>query len=149
MERHAVQIYLEAHIPLSRAMGTRVLEADGDHVLLEAPLEPNLNHRGTGFGGSVATLAILAGWTLVHLRLRAEGVDARTVIQRSDVAYRRPVRDAFQARVVAPDQGTWDRFRRALRRFGKGRVPLRVQVLCDGGVVAEMEADYVSEAASA
>ena len=84
METGAVEAYLHEHIPLSAAMGTRVVRADPAEVRLEAPLEPNLNHRATAFGGSVAALAILAGWTVVHLRLRTEGVEARTVIQRSD-----------------------------------------------------------------
>lgn len=149
METHAVETYLWEHIPLSEAMGTRVVEAGEKGVLLEAPLEPNLNHRGTGFGGSVATLAILAGWTLVHLRLRADGVEARTVIQQSDVTFLLPVDDAFQARAVAPEAAAWRKFRRSLHRFGRGRVALRVEILCGDRVVARMDADYVSESVSA
>lgn len=149
MDTQAVETYLRKHIPLSGAMGTRVVEAGENEVLLEAPLEPNLNHRGTGFGGSVATLAILAGWTLVHLRLRADGVEARTVIQQSDVTFLLPVDGAFQARAVAPDAAAWRKFRRSLHRFRRGRIALRVQILCDHRVVAQMDADYVSEAATA
>jgi len=149
MDAPALERYLQEHIPLSAAMATTVVKATPEEVLLGAALEPNLNHRNTAFGGSVGALAILAGWTLVHLRLRADGVDARTVVQRSDVSYLHPVADDFQARALPPDPEAWRRFRRALKRFGRGRVAVRVEVLCGGELVAELDGDYVSLLANA
>lgn len=148
MDAAGLEAYLREHIPLSAAMDARVVAASAEEVVLSVPLEPNLNHRKTAFGGSVAALAILAGWALVHLRLRGDGVEARTVIQRSDVTYLHPVGDAFQARAVAPDPDAWRRFRKALKRFGRGRVVVRAQVLSGGTVVAELDGDYVSLPAS-
>lgn len=143
MDSAGVQAYLHAHIPLSAAMGTRVVEAGPTSVRLTAPLEPNLNHRATAFGGSVAALAILAGWTLVHLRLRSEGIEARTVIQRSDVSYVEAVEGAFEARALPPSDQQWTRFRGMLDRWGRGRVRVRVGVYHEGTRVAELDGDYV------
>ena len=109
MDQTAVERYLHDHIPLSAAMGARVLSAIPEGVVLQAPLEPNLNHRDTDFGGSVAAMAVLAGWTLVHIRLRAEGMEARTVIQRSDVTYLHRWRRRSRPRR-----------RRRIRRRGRG-----------------------------
>jgi len=148
MDAPGLEAYVREHIPLSAAMDVRVLAASPEEVVLGAALAPNLNHRNTAFGGSVAALAILTGWALVHLRLRGDGVEARTVIQRSDVTYLHPVTDAFEARAVAPDADAWRRFRRALKRFGRGRVVVRAEVLCRGVVVAELDGDYVSLPAS-
>ena len=69
-----LQLYLHQHIPLSAAMQVRVLAATPDEVLLQAPLAPNINHRETVFGGSASALAILAAWSLVHTRMRAQGL---------------------------------------------------------------------------
>ena len=52
MDTPEVQTYLHDHIPLSAAMGAGVSQADTEIVRLSAPLEPNLNHRATAFGGS-------------------------------------------------------------------------------------------------
>lgn len=60
MTPEALRTYLHDHIPLSRAMAVEVVEASANHVLLEAPLAPNINMHGTMFGGSSATLALLA-----------------------------------------------------------------------------------------
>ena len=61
-------------------MQVAVVSAAADAVTLSAPLAPNINHRSTAFGGSVSTLAILSAWSLVNLRLRAEGLRSRLVI---------------------------------------------------------------------
>lgn len=144
MEPAALQRYLLLHIPLSGAMATQVVEGSPERVVLEAPLTPNLNHRNTAFGGSVSALAVLAGWALVHLRLRDDGHAARTVIQRSDVAYLAPVTDAFQARALPPGDKEWARFLRSLTRWGRGRIGIRVEVFCREKRVAEMTGEYVA-----
>lgn len=144
MDRSGVERYLHDHIPLSAAMGARVVRAAPEGVVLEAPLEPNLNHRDTAFGGSVAAMAILAGWTLVHVRLRAEGVEARTVIQRSDVAYLHPVEEAFQASAEAPDPAAWTRFLRTLERWERARIQVETAVTCGGREVARLRGEYVT-----
>jgi len=144
MQARAFQRYLHEHIPLSAAMGTRVVEAGPGTVVLEAPLAPNLNHRGTAFGGSVSALAILAGWGLVHLRLRDQGLRTHTVVQRSAVSYLRPVEAPFQARASTPSPHAWDRFVKSLRRWGRGRIRVDVEVTCSGVEVATVDGSYVA-----
>ena len=61
-----LQASLHERIPLSRAMGVRVLRAEPGGVVVEAPLAPNVNHSGTVFGGSASAVALLAAWALVE-----------------------------------------------------------------------------------
>ncbi|MEJ2205976.1 MAG: YiiD C-terminal domain-containing protein [Gemmatimonadota bacterium] len=144
MNVDSLQAYLHRHIPLCAAMGTRVAKVDPATVRLVAPLESNLNHRATAFGGSVAALAILAGWALVHVRLRSEGIDVHTVIQRSQVEYVEAIGGAFEARAIAPSESRWLRFRSMLDRWGRGRVGIRVEVWCGAALAAVLEGDFVS-----
>ncbi len=139
-----MEAYLHEHIPISKGMGCRVVRASPDEVLLEAPLEPNLNHRATAFGGSISALAILTGWALVHYRLRLEGLDVRTVIQESGVRYDAPVRDVFQARCAAPPPPLWARFVKTIRRRGKGRVRVDIELMSGGQSVGSCSGTYVS-----
>ena len=97
MNSAELESYLHAHIPLSSAMGVTVRSANDEAVVLHAPLGPNINHRDTVFGGSASALAILAGWSLVHLRLTKEGVSPRIVIQRNTVEYNAPMLGDFDA----------------------------------------------------
>ena len=139
-----MEAYLHEHIPISAAMECRVLRTSPVDVLLEAPLTPNLNHRATAFGGSLSALAILAGWAMVHFRLRAEGLEVRTVIRESGVRYDKPVRGPFQALCLAPPADAWERFVRTLRRRGKGRIRVEVQLSSDGRSVGSYSGTYVA-----
>ena len=77
MTPQALQTYLHQHIPLSQAMDVTVVEASPHQVVLSAPLAPNINHRDTVFGGSASAVAILAAWSMLHLRLSAQGLGSR------------------------------------------------------------------------
>ena len=144
MSKDEVEAYLREHIPLSAGMAIDVLEAGPGGVTIQAPLGPNVNHRSTAFGGSVAALAILAGWTLVHVRLRAEGLIAQTVIQSSSVHYDAPIHGAFRAVTDPVEPREWSRFVRGITKHGKGRVHVSAGVLADGVRAATFTGAYVA-----
>ena len=103
-------------------MGVSVVEASSSQVVLSAPLAPNINHRDTVFGGSASAVAILAAWSMLHLRLSAEGLGSRLVIQRNTMDYLAPIDGTFTAVALAPAPETWQLFTRMLRRKGLGRI---------------------------
>jgi thioesterase domain-containing protein len=70
MELAELERYLHQHIPLSEAMQVSVVEVHPEHVVLSAPLAPNINHRETVFGGSASAVAILAhGIAFIPMKL--------------------------------------------------------------------------------
>lgn len=120
--------YLHRHIPLTKAMQLRVVQVHPDRVVLAAPLAPNINHRETVFGGSIAAVATLAAWSLVHVRLRGLGLESRLVIHRNTMEYRRPITGEFTARADIRDEAAWKRFVETFRRRGKARIRVQAQV---------------------
>ena len=137
--------YLHGQIPLAKAMGVRVLRADGAGVLLSAPLEPNLNHRQTFFGGSAAALATLAAWGLAHERLLEQaGLDVHLVIQRSSMEYLEPAAAEVEAECTAPPDKEWERLVRTIARWGKGRIELEVELRAEGSVIGSFEGSFVA-----
>lgn len=147
-DAHALRRYLHEHIPLAAAMAIEVQAAHEDAVILGAPLAPNINHRDTAFGGSVAALAILAAWSLLHLRLRAAGITNRLVIQRSAVDYDLPIAAAFSARATLADRGSWEPFTRLLQRRGKARIAVLATLGYEGRIAARFAGDFVALAGS-
>jgi thioesterase domain-containing protein len=121
--------YLHSNIPLSEMMGVRVTMATPEQVLLAAPLAPNINHHQTVFGGSGAVLATLAAWTLLHVRLKHEQINAQLVIQRSSMEYDRPILGDFQAVSRFADKAAWNRFRSMLERRGRARITVNAYLL--------------------
>jgi thioesterase domain-containing protein len=139
-----VQSYLHQHIPISSAMGVRVLVATRAGITLGAPLAPNINHRATVFGGSVSAVAILAAWAWLHWALRDAGLTARLVIQRNTVEYLAPVAGDFEARCAGVSEAAFEKFEQQFRRLGKARVTLAAELIFEQKVAAEFEGDYVA-----
>ncbi len=124
MQAAALEAYLHEHLPISQAMGVRVVSASEESIRLRAPLAPNINHRDTVFGGSATSLALFAAWSLVHTRLEAEGFTGRLVIQRHTMSFDLPMAGDFEAVSYLEPPDGWAPFMRGLTH--KGRARLRV-----------------------
>lgn len=144
MDATTLEKYLHGHIPLSAAMGVRVLLATPARVELAAPLAPNINHHETVFGGSASALAILCAWSLLHVRMLGAGVRARLVIQRNEMSYDEPILGDFTATCELEDESAWERFLRMFERRGRARITLRARLECGSRRVAGFEGDFVA-----
>jgi thioesterase domain-containing protein len=142
--------YLHRTIPLSRAMQVTVLELSDERVTLAAPLAPNVNHRGTVFGGSACTLATLAAWSLLHWRLKDWLPATSVVLQRNSMNYERPVAGDFSARASLAPGALWQLFLRTLERRGRARISMSARLfwgeLAAGDFIGEFVA--LTEAAA-
>jgi thioesterase domain-containing protein len=144
MSANEVERYLHEHIPLSKAMAVSVVSVEPDAVVLRAPLAPNLNHRETVFGGSASAVAILAAWSLLHARLRSEGVASRLVIQRNTMEYERPIPGDFTARASLERPEHWQQFIRMLARKGKARITVCSVLEHAGQAVGRLTGEFVA-----
>lgn len=139
----ALADFLHGHIPLSRAMNVTAASASADEVVLEAPLEPNINVHGTMFGGSAATLGLLAAWSVLHLRLEVEGIANQLVIHRTEMEYLRPIVGTARA-VARLDGADWDGFLHTLGRRGKARLTVRAELIYEGEIAARLVGEFVA-----
>lgn len=136
--------YVHEHIPLSRTMGVEVVSASSSHVKLTALFEPNVNHQCTVFGGSASAVAILAAWTLMHVRLTEEGLDFDLVIQRNSMEYLVPFAKDFTAESSFEDEVVWGRFLKLYQRRGRGRLLVPASLYCEGEEVGKLEGAFVA-----
>ena len=139
-----LQQYLHGRIPISAAMGVRVLEATPDKVVLSAPIGPNVNHRETVFGGSAAAVATLAAWSVLRLALQSQGRDVRLVIQRSEMDFEHPIPGDFTATALRPPVAEWSLFEQSLSRRNKARIAVRSELWLDQQRVGSFEGDFVA-----
>lgn len=136
--------YLHRSIPLTAAMAIQVQRLDADCVEIRAPLIPNRNHHGTAFGGSLATLAILGGWTLVQHGLDTAGIAAKLMVQRSECDFVAPAQADFVAESRFAGETEWPRFVEQLRHRGRARVAVDIRILADKGVAMRTQAIYAA-----
>lgn len=126
--------YLESilhhDIPLTREMGLKVLSWHDHHLRLQLPLDANINHKNTMFGGSLYCGAVLAGWGWLHLRLREAGVEGgHIVIQEGHITYPLPVTQDAIVLCDAPPAAAWNKFLALYARHGRARLALETRVI--------------------
>ena len=131
---HLSQVF-NNDIPLSQALGVQVLSWQERRLRLQFPLQPNINHQASMFGGSMYCAAVLAGWGWVHLALRDEGIDTtHIVVQSGQIEYPRPItHEHIIALCEAPDDKNWQRFLATYRKHGKARLQVTSRVLTENG----------------
>jgi thioesterase domain-containing protein len=138
----ALTHYLHDNIPLSEAMALRVEPSAPGSLRMSAPHTPNRNPHGTVFGGSLATLAIAAGWTLLFDALEGEGLHVALVIQHFECDYLAPSAAEFVAEAALPD--TWPAFVEQLCTRKRSRLTLPVRLSCEGREVLVASAVYAA-----
>lgn len=142
MDSKALERYLHEQIPASQRLEIGVTSCSEAAVELIAPLLPNINHKNTVFGGSLSVIAILAGWSLVYMRLK--GIRNEIVIQESSMSYLKAANGEFCAKSNYQPSVQWDKFSRTFQQKGKGRIQVASQIFCCGELVATFQGTYVA-----
>ena len=136
------EAFLHTQIPLTRAMAMEVESWDGRKLILRAPLEPNHNHLGTAFGGSLSALATLAGYSLLWLLLGDR--EAHIVIRDSSIRFRHPVRGMLRAFCQRPDDAACEVFRQKWLATGKAYLQLHATIEHEQKVCVDFEGTFVA-----
>ena len=143
----AFELFLHEMIPLAKAMDVGVELSDDQKLVLTAPKEPNRNSLNTAFGGSLVSLATLAGYGVVWELMRDSGTHGKPqwhiVVKESKAAYRRPVIGDLRAICERPAQAAIAEFKEALSRYGKAKLKLKAHIVEDGNVAVDVTAAFV------
>src|SRR3954469_24251288 len=112
--------FLHEQIPITRAMGLRVMANADDAFTVEAPVALNSNHLRTAFGGSINAVATLAGYGFLWMELNEAA--AHVVVAESSIRFLRPVRERIRATCVRPDASALAAFRTQFAEKRKARI---------------------------
>ena len=111
--------FLHTNIPLTQAMQLQVDDFCGHQLNMSAPLLPNINDKGTAFGGSGATLKIISGWSLLKLNLLQHDMHHDIVISKSTCRWRKPLTDQLLARASLESSTAFEEFLLKFKEKGK------------------------------
>lgn len=139
--------YLWEHIPISNAMGVKVIDVSQTRVVLEAPLANNINHKKTVFGGSLHAVATLSCWSLLHVNLTelfGESVSVQIIIASSEIKYLAPVSKNFTAECEQPKKEAWEYFIKMLNKKGKARLNLQAKIFQDDKLCVDYSGTFAA-----
>jgi thioesterase domain-containing protein len=136
--------YLHQELPLTRHMGITAAAWDQQTLTLHAPLEPNINHADTAFGGSISTLGILAGYMLLFLMLQDRKISNRILIQKSSTDYLRPIDGPMTATASLSQVKELDEFLAMLQKRRRARMTLDSQIFTGPALSATHSGLYIA-----
>lgn len=136
--------YVHEHIPITAELGAGIKSYDGTTVSISAPLDVNINHRNSAFGGSLSAVAILSGWALLFIKMRELNLKTKLVIQSSNFEFTNPVIDDFEAVCALPPQKKYERFIKTLEKHGRARITVDSEILCKGVCCGKHKGVYVA-----
>jgi len=80
-------------IPLLNAMHLSFVSFDDLTLTMEAPLAPNINNKGTAFGGSIASICLFGGWAVSTLAFMDNDIhNTEVVVYKNEMTFERPAR---------------------------------------------------------
>lgn len=145
MDASALEKFLHQQIPISQTFGVQVLKATKESVILKAPLSPNINHLGTAFGGSLASVAILAGYSWAYHVLFQRGYKAHIILKSSVTDYMKPVQGDFTAECKAPPEAEIEAFFKAFEKKGRARIHLESKIVTAAGAACVLRGEFVAQ----
>ena len=133
-----LQQKIRSTIPLSESMQFAIDELTDNSILVRAPLAPNVNIHGTGFAGSIYSLAVLTGWAMVTHIVTSRAISCELVVSKAEIRYLRPVVGNIECRCEVAD-GVIDQFIDYYENKGRSRIMLEIMV---GDSSATLNANY-------
>ena len=141
----ALESHILENIPLADAMDLKVRRYTGDLLEMTAPLAPNVNDKGCAFGGSMASLLTLAGWGLIELGLRAQGLECDIYVGDSTVRYHEPVWGELRGIARFGESGSLARLVTALHARGKGRADVACEIAGNPRAAVTLKARFFAK----
>lgn len=127
---------LHEAIPIIGAMEIRMVEARPGFAEMELPFEPNRNHFGAMYAGSLYAVAELLGGQVVRASLDLDDELAGFVplLKSSSIRFLLPARATVRAR-ASLDSETLAQIRRDALERGKANYDIEAEIFAEDGTV--------------
>jgi thioesterase domain-containing protein len=132
-------------IPLLDAMHLSFVSFDELTLTMEAPLAPNINNKGTAFGGSIASICLFGGWAVSTLAFMDNDIhNTEVVVYKNDMTFERPARGQLIVNAfIKPEDFAACLSRLKAKDTGRIRLDIHVELFHDDERCATMQGLYV------
>ncbi|WP_154222626.1 YiiD C-terminal domain-containing protein [Marinicella rhabdoformis] len=131
-------------IPLTQTMGWLIETVTSNKLRASAPLGPNVNDKGTFFGGASAALMTISAWSLIKYNLEQMAVHNDVVIHQSHNKWLRPQTGLMEIRCDFDETIDWNAVKDGLLNQNKNQhLKLSIQGLSASIMTCSMSADFV------
>jgi thioesterase domain-containing protein len=134
--------WLNDAIPMVEQLGIREMHRDGERLTWALDLRPNLNDKGTGFGGALTAQTTLLGWCWTTLWLRRHSLARDVVVAEASQRFLAPVTGDYRLECEPEADNGPERLAEQLAERGRGRIALVQRLRCGDTLCLEARGDY-------
>ena len=139
-----LQNKLHNEIPLTKMMEIKVQEYNEKELITTAPLEPNINDKGTAFGGSLATMTIISAWSLCWLITEELGLQSNNIVViKNEHSYKKPVTKDIVCFTTKPSIEEIEILKNKLLTKKSASIKIKSQIIEDGEICVDFMGYYV------
>lgn len=135
---------LHDEIPLTKVMKIKIKSYDEKELISTAPLEININDKGTAFGGSLSTITIISSWSLCWLISKELGFDSKNIVViKNENSYKKPVTKDIICYTQKPSKEEISILKEKLESKKSASIKINSMIIEDNQVCVEFKGYYV------
>ena len=135
---------LHNEIPLTKFMDLKITKYDEKELITIAPLNKNINDKGTAFGGSLATMTIISSWSICWLISKELGFDSNNIVViKNENSYKKPVTKDIICHTTKPTIEQLNILKEKLEKKKSASIKIYSKIIEDGEICVEFEGYYV------
>lgn len=135
---------LHNEIPLTKFMDLKITKYDEKELITIAPLNTNINDKGTAFGGSLATLTIISGWSICWLISKELEINSENIVViKNEHSYRKPVKKELICHTKRPTKDEIENLKNKLLLKKSASIKISSQIIEDDEVCVDFTGYYV------
>ncbi|KLE00800.1 thioesterase domain-containing protein [Aliarcobacter butzleri] len=135
---------LHNEIPLTKFMDLKITKYDEKELMTIAPLNKNINDKGTAFGGSLATLTIISGWSICWLISKELEINSENIVViKNEHSYRKPVTKELICHTKRPTKDEIENLKNKLLLKKSASIKISSQIIEDGEICVDFTGYYV------
>ncbi|MCT7603344.1 thioesterase domain-containing protein [Aliarcobacter butzleri] len=135
---------LHNEIPLTKFMDLKITKYDEKELITIAPLNKNINDKGTAFGGSLATLTIISGWSICWLISKELEINSENIVViKNEHSYRKPVKKELICHTKRPTKDEIENLKNKLLLKKSASIKISSQIIEDDEVCVDFTGYYV------
>ena len=139
-----LQNKLHSQIPMTKLMNLKIEDYNDKELITTAPLDININDKGTAFGGSLSTITIISAWSLCWLISKELGFDSNNiVIIKNETSFRKPVTKDITCHTFKPSKEDIEILKQKLEKKKSASIKILSQIIEDDEVCVDFIGYYV------
>lgn len=135
---------LHDEIPLTKFMEIKITDYNNNYLISQAPLNININDKGTAFGGSLATMNIISSWGLCWIIQKELSFNSNNiVIIKNEHSYKKPVTKDIVCFTTKPSLEEIDKLKNKLLSKKSASIKIESKIIEDGEICVDFTGYYV------